>query len=63
MTSLIFYNSAPGVKKPSEDFLTTCSCDGCLDATTCGCQDASEIVDEDGNRTFAYTRGVVQFII
>jgi histone-lysine N-methyltransferase SUV39H len=50
------YKFAPGVKKPSEDFLTTCFCHGCLDAASCGCQDASEIMDEDGNRTFAYTR-------
>ncbi|KAF8811174.1 SET domain-containing protein [Phlegmacium glaucopus] len=50
------YKFAPGVRKPSDDFLVTCSCHECLDAALCSCQDASEIVDDDGNRTFAYTR-------
>jgi [histone H3]-lysine9 N-trimethyltransferase SUV39H len=54
----LFYNSAPGVRKPSDDFLVTCSCHECVDVTTCSCQDASEIVDDEGNRIFAYTRSV-----
>jgi hypothetical protein len=54
--------SAVDVKKPPDDFLVKCSCLECLNATTCGCQDISEIADKDGNRIFAYTRSV-RFII
>ena len=61
MTSLIcscFTHSATGVRKPPDDFLVTCSCHECLDATACGCQGISEIADDNGNRIFAYTRSV-----
>lgn len=62
MTCLIFLflflHSAFGVKKAPDDFLVTCSCHECLDATACGCQAISEIADDDGNRIFAYTRSV-----
>ena len=51
-------HSAIGVRKPPDDFLVTCSCHECIDATACGCQDASDIADDDGYRTFAYTRSV-----
>lgn len=51
-------HSAHGVRKPSDEFLVTCSCHECLDASVCGCQDASEIMDGHGNRMFAYTRTV-----
>ncbi|KDR84130.1 hypothetical protein GALMADRAFT_236807 [Galerina marginata CBS 339.88] len=49
------YKYAPGVERPDEAFLVSCSCDYCFDPQRCDCQVPSDLVHENGSRIFAYT--------
>ncbi|EPQ61319.1 SET domain-containing protein [Gloeophyllum trabeum ATCC 11539] len=39
----------------SEPYFVFCQCKACADASVCACQGPSELVDADGDKTWAYT--------
>ncbi|KZT06198.1 SET domain-containing protein [Laetiporus sulphureus 93-53] len=49
------YIRAVGVPEPDEQYLLSCECELSCDAQVCGCQELSDIVDDFGDKVFAYT--------
>ncbi|KAF8914363.1 hypothetical protein CPB84DRAFT_1742137 [Gymnopilus junonius] len=49
------YIYSPAVEKPSDGFLVSCSCDYCIEARNCDCQDGSDMKNPQGVSFFAYT--------
>ncbi|KAH9482286.1 Histone-lysine N-methyltransferase, H3 lysine-9 specific [Psilocybe cubensis] len=50
------YEFAPGIEKPSDEFLLRCSCKKCTKAIYCDCQHPSFMLDEKNVPFFAYDK-------
>ena len=51
--------SSEGIPPPDDaERFVFCDCEECGFALACDCQEPSELVDQDGERTFAYTENV-----
>ncbi|XP_006455981.1 hypothetical protein AGABI2DRAFT_180791 [Agaricus bisporus var. bisporus H97] len=50
------YQYPPYIDPPKLDFQVGCDCKRCGDASQCDCQSVSELVDDDGQKIFAYTK-------